>query len=249
MEHAVEKTMFIPVPVELKAKIVSNAIGYAKDMDEAVTFVQTCKRVNPELELEYIVENEQNSAHLVKTLHKKFEIPKVQVRYMLHTDETQKQLLKKMSVITKYAFLNYTTLLHTPLSRLRDYARKALPLLGLERAHKLLQQKRKNDVQFWENNEDIIARYSIVTQPKTIDVSVDVAYADSKALELKNLAAFLLYLAEHSNEVIAKPVVLKKDETFFSLLISQVEGVFYPSPSRESSLYKETCARIHLIKS
>jgi hypothetical protein len=249
MEHAVEKTMFIPVPVELKAKIVSNAIGYAKDMNEAVAFVQVCKRVNPELKLEYIVENEQNSAHLVKTLHKKFKIPKIQVRYMLHTDETQKQLLKKMGVIIKYAFLNYVTLLREPLLRTRVYARTSLPLLALERAHMVLKQNRKNDVQFWENNEDIIPRYSIVTQSNTIDVSVDVHYSNSKAPELTNIAAFLLYLAEHGNEVIAKNAVLKEGETFFSLLISQVDGVFYPSPSRESSLYKETCARIHLIKS
>jgi len=247
MEHTVGKTMFIPVPVELKAKIVFNAIGYAKDMNKAVTFVQTCKRVDRELELEYIVENEQNSAHLVKTLHKKFEIPKVQVRYMLHTDETQKQLLKKMGVITKYAFLNYTTLLHEPFSRTRTYARTALPLLALERAHMVVKQNRKNNMKFWENNEDIISHYSIITQPNIIDIS-DVYYPASKASERKNVAAFLLYLAEHTNEIIAK-TVLEEDVTFFPLLISQVDSIFYPSSSSsESSLYKETCARINLIK-
>jgi hypothetical protein len=227
------------IPLEPTPKIVFDAISFAKNIDDAIDQV---------LKFKDIVEDEHKSVYLVKVLHKKFKIPKLQVRFKLHTDEIQKNLIKKMDIITKYAFLNCTTLLHEALSRKRVYARTALPLLALERAHITLKQIRKNDPQFWKNNEDIISHYSSITQLSSIDIPSE-ADSDSKASELINVATFLLYLAEHSNELITIPIALQERETLFSGLISHVDRIFYPPASEKSALYKEMCARINPVKS
>lgn len=134
MEQIIKKEKFIDVPIELKTKIVFNAVGYVKNIDEAIIFLHTCKQANQEIKLKDIVENEQNSVFFVKTLHKKFEIPKLQVRYMLRTNETKTQLLKKKDIIAKYAFLHHNTLLLNILLRERVHHGTALSLVSLERS-------------------------------------------------------------------------------------------------------------------
>lgn len=248
MDHTDNNSTFIDIPRELTTKIVINALSYAQDIDEALRFVDACKRVDQQLTLNETVENEQHAHYLIKLLHKKFEISKLQVRYMLPTALAQKQLLEKMEIISKYAFLNYPELLTNPLSRTRVYTRTALPLLALERAHKTLQQKRKNDPQFWKNNHQEIPNNLQIKKADSIDAPV-CNDSDLKINELKNLVAFLAYLVEHCNEVIISintPLQdkLKEQKNLFSLLIAHIEHVFYPTPTTTSPIYKEFCNRI-----
>lgn len=238
-----QESPFDAVSTEIKQHIMLMGISSCKDLQEVALLAAQIKLINTEWN--NLIEDPVIVPPLVKSLHKKFNIKKLDVRYILHTKPALEKLKITMALLTKYAFLHHNALLQKNGGIKSLPAGTHLPLAALQFALQDLHQQRRNNVNFWNTVQNIEQEYNKVIEIDRIPVILD-AYRDID--KGKITSAKLLYLSENIKEGLK--IKLKsylRDKKLLSSLYSWVFNVWYPDPISISSIGTTMEGRINPI--
>lgn len=224
MEKSNEISPFDALPQETKQHIFLSGIAICTSLKEITTWVKTVKELNTEFNS--LVEDPLIMPDIVKDVHKKFNIRKLDARYLIHTRAAQDKLLARIKTITQYAFLHHNDLLHKNggVDEIRPGS-GSFTKYALEHTYKDLHERRKTNSIFWDKAQEIDDIYTIIIQPHPIDCVIDAYNNDMGG---QSTSAELLYLSENIDKAL-KACLLKKyleEKNLLSLLALNIFTLF-----------------------
>lgn len=240
-----EASPFDSISTKMKQHTMLIGISSCKDLKEVALFVAQVKLINTEWN--NLIEDPVIVSSCVKNLHKKFNIKKLDARYILHTKPALEQLQTRTAIITKYAFLHHNDLLQENGGIKSLTGGELLTRVALNFAHQDLCKQKKNNQNFESIIEIVKEDYFEATKEDLIDVVVN-AYGEDK-IGGHTTSARLLYLSENIHTAL-NTIKLKEfsisNNLFIPLALHAFE-VFYPTCRGISSIGKQMMLRIKPI--
>lgn len=248
MERSSEDSFFDDVQKEVKRDIVLYFIDDSENVETAIKHLYMFQSINKSSY--QVINDPQMCQSYVRSLHKKFNIRKLFVRYMMHTKAAKRLLLERMKVISQYAFLYHNTILRERNKKVES-AR-----FVLEQTCEILHESRKKDKTFWDNTQAITNNYNALTSCKKIKVKVDAYkypfYGEWSSQDLLYLSENMLGKTEgDAIQMFNNPAMKEKLKhrfidgiTLFKMIESQISNDFELDCIRPYSGKSRICKKI-----